>query len=160
MGRELVKDETILRKPSKQVSKKKGLEIGRELFKFLRQWNKDNLRRQGIGLSAPQIGIDARVCVIDVPNLQLVLVNPVIIGQSESKISCTEGCLSFPGKSVVTERRLWVEVSADNIQPRIFGVDLSRVTGKPYERAVLEGICVQHELDHLEGILIMDRAAS
>jgi peptide deformylase len=61
---------------------------------------------------------------------------------------------------VVTERYLWITVSCDNVPPRIFGVDLTKVTGKPYQQAILEGVCVQHEIDHLDGILIFDRGVS
>jgi peptide deformylase len=157
--RTLVKDQAALKKPCQPVTLKKGLEIGRELFKFLRQWNRTYLHKQGIGLSAPQIGILYQVCVLSVNKLELVLVNPQIVQHSEVKISVTEACLSLPGVKVQTSRYMWVEVSADNLREnQVFGIDLRKVTGKPYEGMLLEGVCVQHEVDHLRGILITDRA--
>src|SRR5947199_1981612 len=157
--RTLVKNQALLRQPCQPVTLKKGLEIGRELFRFLRQWNKTHLHKQGIGLSAPQIGISAQVCVLLVNKLELVLVNPKIIQQSDVKVSFTDGCLSLPGVQVQTSRHMWVEVSADNLREnQVFGIDLRKVTGKPYEGMLLEGVCVQHEVDHLRGILITDRA--
>jgi peptide deformylase len=159
--RTLVKDQAVLRKPCQPVTLKKGLEIGRELFKFLRQWNRTHSHKQGIGLSAPQIGIPSQVCVLLVNKLELVLVNPQIVHESDVKVSVTEGCLSLPGVQVQTSRNMWVEVSADNLREnQVFGIDLRKVTGKPYEGMLLEGVCVQHEIDHVFGILITDRASN
>lgn len=153
---QLVKDENKLHSQCKKVPLHKGLEIGRELFKFLRQWNKQHPSKPGIGLAAPQLGIDASVCVIMVDKLQLVLVNPVILNSSDVVISSTESCLSLPGKSVQVPRHIWVELESDNVAKTIFGVDLTRVTGKSYEKAIIEAVCVQHEYDHLQGKLITD----
>jgi peptide deformylase len=98
---------------------------------FLRQWNRTYLHKQGIGLSAPQIGILYQVCVLSVNKLELVLVNPQIVQHSEVKISVTEACLSLPGVKVQTSRYMWVEVSADNLREnQVFGIDLRKVTGK------------------------------
>lgn len=99
----------------------------------------------GVGLAAPQVGILKRIVVIDVSeegDEPIVLVNPRIVEMSGSQTG-TEGCLSVPGKSGVVTRANYVKVEAFN---------------EDMEPIVLEGSeflarAIQHELDHLEGIL-------
>jgi peptide deformylase len=132
------------------------MEIGRDLLKFLRQYNKEHPSKPGVGLAANQLGINASVFVILQP--QLVFINPKMVAHSHAIVRSTEGCLSLPGITVQVNRYIWIEMSADNWkQNRVFGVDLSRVTGKPYEMAISECTCVQHEFDHTQGVLILDR---
>ncbi|MCP0913983.1 MULTISPECIES: peptide deformylase [Legionella] len=103
---------------------------------------------KGVGLAAPQIGIDLRLSVIDVigdKTQQLVLVNPEIIA-SENPIEYQEGCLSVPGAYDTVVRAGKVTIRA---QDRY---------GKPYEMSA-EGLlaeCFQHEIDHLNGKLFVD----
>lgn len=105
----------------------------------------------GIGLAANQIGIAKRVCVVNVRE-PIALINPKIIG-AFGKIMFDEGCLSFPGQTVRTLRSSKILVEADNFpQPREFGSkDLN-----DFEN-LLECICVQHEIDHLDGLTMFDR---
>jgi peptide deformylase len=93
----------------------------------------------GLGLSAPQIGVDARVC-----NVQgIKLVNPVIVERSTSTWSQLEGCLSLPGVSVVVRRATRIVVKdSQSDEPFIFNGMRARVA--------------QHEIDHLDGVLITD----
>jgi peptide deformylase len=125
-------------KPVKKVSR--GLQIGDRLLKSLRQ------HESGVGLAANQIGIDARVCVINV-NKPIILVNPTIIGKF-GKILFQEGCLSFPGDYILTERYANIAVNAENHDTTLF---FSADTD------ILECVCVQHEIDHLDGIVMYDR---
>ena len=118
----------------------RGLEIGNKLLEALRK------HESGVGLAANQIGIDARVCVIKV-NKPIILVNPVVIGKF-GKISFQEGCLSFPGDYILTERYANIAVNSDNHDTTLFfSVD----------QDILECVCVQHEIDHLNGIIMYDR---
>ena len=117
-----------------------GLKIGEKLFKSLKAEN------SGVGLAANQIGIDARVCVIKAVQ-PLVLVNPVITGKFD-KITFYEGCLSFPGDYILTERYANIAVKADNHNRTLFFSS---------EKNLLECVCVQHEIDHLDGIVMHDR---
>lgn len=99
----------------------------------------------GVGLAAPQVGRTERLCVVEVGDVQAVLINPEIIAR-EGKIKWEEGCLSIP------EVFGWVERSA-YVKVRAIGRD-----GQPFE---LEGrellaVCIQHELDHLDGKLFID----
>ena len=108
----------------------------------------------GVGLAAPQVGVSKRLVVIDVGDAEtrgkelLVLVNPEIVAR-EGAIEWEEGCLSLPGMTVKTRRSAQVKVKAQDAH------------GTPFE---IEGdellaIALQHELDHLEGVLLLDKAS-
>ncbi|HEX5225830.1 MAG TPA: peptide deformylase [Solirubrobacteraceae bacterium] len=103
----------------------------------------------GVGLAATQVGVLHRVLVYKAHEEDpvTVLVNPVIEWSSEERETASEGCLSLPGVSVEVERAASVRVSA---------VD---ATGAPLE-VEAEGLparIIQHEVDHLDGVLILDR---
>ena len=103
-------------------------------------------RSDGIGLAANQIGIQKQVCVVNVTK-PVILINPVIV-KAEGSVSFLEGCLSFPGEEVLTERYSSIEVIADNHKDTLrFSKDDN----------LLECICIQHEIDHLNGITMYDR---
>ena len=123
-----------------------GEEIGAQLLKELTE--SDN----GIGLAANQIGINKRVCVVNVKE-PIVLINPRIVEKSEEQFMFAEGCLSFPGKHVRTGRYTEVTVEADNHEGKLkFSADSENIND------AFECACVQHEIDHLDGITMFDRA--
>ena len=123
-----------------------GEEIGAQLLKELTE------SENGIGLAANQIGINKRVCVINVKE-PLVLINPRIVEKSEDQFVFAEGCLSFPGKHVKTGRHTSVTVEADNHESKLVFTADSKDINDAFECA-----CVQHEIDHLDGITMFDRA--
>ena len=156
----LNEDNPLINKKAKEVSVEEGLAIAEELFQIL------NKRGDGIGLAANQVGIDAQVAVVNVTE-PLVLINPEIISKKD-KIPFYEGCLSFPSKGVHTERYETIEVKTEQIDGSwIFsGVDTGdeargtwEIDKKKQNRELrtLEAVCVQHEIDHLNGMRIMDR---
>ena len=104
----------------------------------------------GIGLAAPQIGISKRIVVIDLKEEgkenQIVLINPKIIGISEENSINQEGCLSVPGYYADVER------------PNEVNVQWNDLKGKKIKKKCsgLLSICIQHEIDHLDGILFID----
>lgn len=105
---------------------------------------------QGIGLAGPQVGVGRRVIVVDVKEDGIppfALVNPRLVQASEAMEKGEEGCLSIPGVSGVVNRPAEVVVE---------GLDRH---GKPMriEAGGLLARCLQHELDHLDGILFLDR---
>jgi peptide deformylase len=107
-------------------------------------------REKGVGLAAPQVGESARVFVVDVEDeegrTRRAFVNPVIT-RREGTVSAEEGCLSIPGYREDVKRWAAVEVQAHD------------ETGRPFTLAA-EGLlarAIQHELDHLDGILFIDR---
>ena len=141
-----------LRVPCGQIKLSKGLEIGRHLLSFLDKWNKSHPNNQGVGLAANQVGILSCVCIVQGG----ILVNPVILERSYETVETEERCLSLPASKVMVTRNLCVKVQTDNLGVKLFGLDLSMTTTKPYGKAVLEAVCVQHEIDHLQGKLIID----
>ncbi len=127
---------------------KEGEEIGAQLLKELTE------SENGIGLAANQIGINKRVCVINVKE-PIVLVNPRIVEHSEDQFVFAEGCLSFPGKHVKTGRHTSVIVEADNHEGKLSFSAESEDINDAFECA-----CVQHEIDHLDGITMFDRSVT
>jgi len=123
------------------VSKLDGIQIGNKLIEILAQ------EPDAIGLAANQVGIDAAVCVIKVAK-PLILINPRIVGKF-GKSFFQEGCLSFKGDYVLTERWTDIVVTNDNHTNQLFF---------SFEKNALECVCVQHEIDHLNGTTMFDRA--
>ena len=106
---------------------------------------------EGIGLAAPQIAISKRITVIDVsfkkrPEDKLVLINPEIIDR-EGKQTEEEGCLSLPDIREKVQRNAWVKVRAQNSKGEWFEVEGEELLSR----------ALQHEIDHLDGILFIDR---
>lgn len=100
----------------------------------------------GCGLAAPQVGILRRICVVDVGEGPIELVNPSIIAEDGEQTG-SEGCLSIPGKSGTVKRPMKVTVKAQNRNGETF-----EVTG---EGLLARAFC--HEIDHLNGILYIDK---
>jgi peptide deformylase len=135
----------VLRRPAVEI-----VEVDDELRRTIRDMFETMYDAEGIGLAAPQVGISRRVIVVDVREegaVPFALVNPHIVDTSRETDKAEEGCLSIPGVSSVVERpsRLTVE-----------GLD---ERGEPV-RMEADGLlarCIQHEVDHLDGILFIDR---
>ncbi len=112
-----------------------------------------------IGLSANQLGLKDRVCIIDVIE-KLVLINPVIIEMSDKTVAYAEQCLSIPRSMknpVKTIRHTSLKIKTDNLGMVEFNSD--KDTWKDQDeffgdKGLLECVCAQHEIDHLNGILI------
>ena len=110
------------------------------------------LAENGIGLSAPQVGVNLRVIVIQLMSAgKLVgpvqeMINPVITSYSDDSMEYEEGCLSIPGEYIRINR------------PRSIHVKFQTLSGK-YKKWFLKGLearIVQHEIDHLDGVLMTD----
>jgi peptide deformylase len=107
----------------------------------------------GIGLAAPQLGVPVRLVVVDVgwteegaEKSPRVLVNPEIVHR-DGTITWTEGCLSVPDFQADVERAAQVRLRATDLDGNPVEIDASE----------LEAVCFQHELDHLDGVLFIDR---
>ncbi len=120
-----------------------GEKLAAELFKHL------NKSKSGVGLAAPQIGELKRVCVINV-KYPMYLINPRIV-KSEGEIVFYEGCLSYPNQAIRTKRFTNITVEADNFE----GNSMDFTVGNDLD--TLECVAVQHEIDHLNGVLMFDR---
>lgn len=136
------------------------VEVGDARVKRLsKQMLREMYRSDGVGLAAPQVGELMRLVVIDTDYVcedangrplkknPLVFVNPQIVEHSEERELGAEGCLSLPGISVEVERWSWVRVEC-------LDEDFRPVTR---EGDGLFGRCMQHELDHLDGITLFER---
>ena len=155
----LVDHNPVITKKLKEVSIEEGRTIATELFQILNQ------RGDGIGLAANQVGIDAQVAVVNVRE-PVVLINPKIIDKSD-EISYYEGCLSFPKHGIRTKRYKNIIVKSADVDCQYYfsGAESAKnakgtwETAKKHdtEQRLLEAICVQHEIDHLNGITIHDR---
>jgi peptide deformylase len=143
----IITEETKLRLMCEEVKTvEEGEEIGTQLLKELTK------SENGIGLAANQIGINKRVCVINVKE-PIILINPRIVERSEEQFMFSEGCLSFPKKYVRTGRYTSVTVEADNHKGKmVFTADSDKIDD------AFECACIQHEIDHLDGITMFDRA--
>jgi len=101
----------------------------------------------GVGLAAPQVGILKRIITIDIGEGPKVLINPVI-KKASGKQTCEEGCLSFPNVFGNVDRPEMVVVEA-------FDLDGKKIRVKAKD---LEAVVLSHEIDHLDGILFIDKA--
>ena len=157
----LKENNPYINKKLKEVTVDEGFKIAEELFRIL------NKRKDGIGLAANQVGIDASVAVVNVRE-PIILINPKII-QQWGDVPYYEGCLSFPKKSVQTKRFKNVIMTTEQEDGKLyFSGESNPIDGKgswekqeqnenDAEIRLLETICVQHEIDHLNGIVCMDR---
>ena len=156
----LNEDNPLINKKAKEVSVEEGLAIAEELFQIL------NKRGDGIGLAANQVGIDAQVAVVNVRE-PLVLINPKIV-KKEGEIDFYEGCLSYPSKGVHTKRHrdVIIETAQSESGWYFSGAETPKEgkgswevekEGRDQELRLLESVCVQHEIDHLNGVVCMDR---
>lgn len=102
----------------------------------------------GAGLAAPQVGKSMRLCAIQCEGEIFVLINPKITSYSRDKEISEEGCLSFPGKFIPVKRALKIKVRFINEK----GEDVKLKAEDLLARII------QHEVDHLDGILYIDRA--
>lgn len=106
--------------------------------------------RNGVAIAAPQVGFLQRLIVIDQGEHALALVNPVITSKSEEQEIDEEGCLSIPGVYLPVPRSTSCTVEAQG-----FGGELMS-----YELSGMGARIVQHEIDHLDGVLIFDRTSA
>ena len=120
--------------------------IDKKLQRLLRDMAETMYAADGVGLAAPQVGVSKRVVVIDVGEGLYELINPEIV-KREGKVLGSEGCLSVPDYEGEVERSEYVECE---------------FTDKTGQRMLLSAsgllaICIQHELDHLDGHLYTDK---
>ena len=151
----------VINKKLKKVSVEEGLQIATELFEIL------NKRKDGIGLAANQVSIDASVAVVNVRK-PIILINPEVI-DTWDEIPYYEGCLSYKGKGIQTKRfkniiikteqedSNWYFSGAPNPSDGKGSWEESTDKKQDEELRLLEAICVQHEVDHLNGMTIHDR---
>ena len=123
-------------------------EINDEIRKIVDDMFETMYKEEGIGLAAPQVNIQQRIITIDLDSEnsnQIVLINPEIL-ESSGKTGIEEGCLSIPGFRGLVPRKEKVTVKALNRDGNEFTLEADG----------LLAICIQHEIDHLNGVLFVD----
>ena len=131
-----------LRKKSRPVEK-----INRRIITLLDDMYETMKNANGIGLAAPQVGVLRRVAVVEHEETLYEMINPVII-KSEGVQRRNEACLSVPGRSGDIDRPAYVKVEALNRHGETYTIE--------GDDLLASALC--HELDHLDGVLIVDRA--
>lgn len=137
------------------------VEVGdKAMARHAKSMLKQMYKSDGVGLAGPQVGLLKRIVVIDtdyvtededgnlLPSRSLVLINPEIVDHSEEQIPSKEGCISLPGLSVDVKRWEWVKV-------KCLDADYNEVE---HVGDGLFGVCMQHEIDHLDGMTLIERA--
>ncbi len=140
----VVAGDPVLRKIAAPVER-----IDKKLVRFLKDMAETMYAADGVGLAAPQVGVSKRVVVIDIGDGIYELINPEIV-KKEGSVIGGEGCLSVPDYEGEVERAEYVECE---------------FTDRNGQRMLLQAngllaVAVQHELDHLDGILFIDKAQS
>lgn len=137
----------VLRQPSKRVAK-----VDDEIRALVREMLQTMYSADGIGLAAPQVAVNKQLVVVDIDpenaaTPPLVLINPQIIRVSKELATGQEGCLSIPG------------VYLDVVRPAALEVSYKDENGRPQKLQAndLLARCILHEMDHLTGVLFVDR---
>lgn len=137
-------EDSILRKKSREVEK-----FDDRLFQLLDDMADTMYSADGVGLAAVQVGVLRRVVIIDIGEGLMELINPEIV--EKDGIQCdVEGCLSLPGKQAYTMRPMSVTVKAQN----------RNGNWCVYKGTGLKAKAFCHEIDHLDGILYVDKIAT
>lgn len=137
-------DNPLLRKKTKRAGK-----VTKELKALIKSMIETMGEASGVGLAAPQVGQSVRVCIAMIDGKVTPLINPDITAKSKETYVDQEGCLSLPN--------VWIDVprSVD------ISVEYTDIKGKNQERKLhmFDARVVQHEVDHLDGVLIVDYAS-
>ena len=134
-------DTPMLRTKGKRIAK-----VTKDIAKLLKDMEATLIKADGLGLAAPQVNQSLRLCLAKIGGRITPLINPDITWRSEDKATAEEGCLSLPGMYVDVPRPIAIIVRYENAK------------GQKQERKLsdLEARIVQHEVDHVEGVLIVD----
>ena len=127
--------------PIKDIKSDTFTQIGSSMLEILR-------KKGGIGLSANQVGLPFKMCVIEIVSSDpRIMLNPRIIKVSDAMIKSKEGCLSLPGGEAVISRYKNITILYEDVNGKTITMP---ATG-------LFSCCIQHEVDHLNGIMIINR---
>lgn len=132
--------DAVLRHRARKVQNMNG-----EIYELIKAMKDIMYEHQGIGLAAPQVGRLERIILADIGEGLLSLANPVIMNR-EGQDNLEEGCLSLPDVEVDISRNLMITVTGINPEGEEIKMDLSGLLAR----------VVQHEIDHLNGVLIID----
>ncbi len=140
----------VLREPAEVVA-----ELDDEVRTLVKEMFETMYLAEGIGLAAPQVGVSTRVLVVDLGEADedgggaVALVNPRVLESSRKKDKASEGCLSIPGIEEIVERPETVTVEGTDPDGEFLTMEVSGLLSR----------ALQHEIDHLDGILFIDRVS-
>lgn len=137
----IVAGNPVLRLKAKEVER-----IDKKTVRLLNDMAETMYAADGVGLAAPQVGVSRRIVVIDVGEGLIELINPVIT-KREGSVVGGEGCLSVPNFEGEVERAEYIECEFFDRKGNVWSLPATALA-----------IAVQHELDHLDGILFIDKA--
>ncbi|MHB8124240.1 MAG: peptide deformylase [Desulfitobacteriaceae bacterium] len=132
----------VLRERAKEVK-----EVSPTIEKLLDNMADTMYAAEGLGFAAPQIGVSKRVIIIDIGKGRLELINPVILERFGEEVDA-EGCLSIPAMTGDVSRATKVRVQGLNRQGKMIDLQAEGLLAR----------ALQHEIDHLEGVLFVDIA--
>lgn len=153
-------DNPYINLPSRRVTVDLGLQIADQLFDVL------ETAQTGVGLAANQIGIDAAVAVVKIRK-PIILINPIVV-DSWGTVLFNEGCLSYPGTYINTNRSKNIIIQTEQEESDwYFSGESISFDGKgsweevqdnknDQEMRLLETVCIQHEIDHINGKCILE----
>ena len=133
----------VLEAPCERV-----IHFDKKLVKLLKDMYETMLVADGVGLAAPQVGVSLQVAVVDIGDDtgKIELINPVILEKRGEQVG-PEGCLSFPGLYGEVERSEYIKVRAQNRRGKIFLLEADDFLAR----------AIQHEIDHLHGVLFTSK---
>ena len=134
----IITDEKHLTKVCEPVNYKQSKQIANKMIMFM--LSNKNINDNSIGLACNQLGLPGRIIIVKIKNRWVSFINPVITYKSQEKIITDESCLSVPGKTIKVERSKEITISNE----------ISNYKG-------MTAIVIQHEIDHLNGIIITDK---
>ncbi|WP_410983881.1 peptide deformylase [Bacillus cereus] len=141
---EIVKHpDEVLETPCERV-----MNFDKKLVNLLKDMHETMLVAEGVGLAAPQVGVSLQVAVVDIGDDtgKIELINPVILEKRGEQVG-PEGCLSFPGLYGEVERAEYIKVRAQNRRGKIFLLEADDFLAR----------AIQHEIDHLHGVLFTSK---
>lgn len=139
------KGEPVLHRPSKDVAE---AEFGTpKLERLIADMVETMIHANGVGIAAPQIGVDKRIFIAESDDGPIAVINPRIVNYSKKRVKGEEGCLSIPGKFDHLHRSKEVTVEGRTVDGR----KITFIAQNFFARIM------QHEIDHLEGLLYVDR---
>lgn len=137
----------VLRTPARPVT-----EVTQAIRALIADMFETMYNAEGVGLAAPQVGVGERIIVVDAREEDIApfaLVNPVIVEIGGERDKGEEGCLSIPGLKEIVERALHVTVEGTDPDAGVRRIDADGLLAR----------ILQHELDHLDGVLFLDRVS-
>lgn len=141
----------ILKFPDVRLLKKavdvEATEFGTQLLEGIVEKMFETMRDKGIGLAATQVNIHKKIIVIDIDDKKHVIINPELIVESQELATSVEGCLSVPKVYGEVARPAYIRIKYQNIKGDVLFMDADG----------LLATCIQHEIDHLNGIVYVDR---